>query len=79
MGWRMFIAQLLGYAVLGVAMDYWRMHAQPGGQAGTTRWIDWALVAIDGWGLFLSIVFWCAVLVHGPRLAGAAFRRLGRS
>jgi hypothetical protein len=76
MRWYVWLGHLLFCSVLNLVADYLVLWAQTNSLPRTSYWLEWVIVVIGIYGIFISTVLWCAIIVHIGRLIEAAINRV---
>ena len=78
MRWYVWIAHLAVFIVLSLIVDELATWAWANHRARASYSLEWVAVAVGIYGIFVGLVFWCAVIVRVgrliERLAGLARR-----
>jgi hypothetical protein len=68
MRWNVWLAHAAVFMALSIIVDELAAWAGASGFGRVSYWLEWATVAVGVYGIFVGLVFWCAIIVRVGRL-----------
>ena len=76
MSWKQWLLQFVFLTILNVALTYLDIYLQRLLFFQAAYWVEWKLVAVGLYAMYLGCIMNSAVIVYGWRLSAAGIRKL---